>query len=266
MASRERTFLSPRTAESGCGPPAALWVARARHQRPSPERALVGGAQTTGIVRVGATTRRPAQHRSAYVDALLHHLADVGFTGAPRALGYDERGRQVLTYIQGEVPHACPYRLSEARILSATALISAFHDATVQWAPREGGEVVCHGDLGPHNTLFLGEEAVALIDFDADVGPGRRLDDFAHAVWCFTDLTEVGVTVEEQVRKVRLMCDAYPGASPGAVVYALTQRFERARAQHLAAGRSGGVRAFERLLSWMGEHGGQNLGWVSAPT
>jgi hypothetical protein len=41
-------------------------------------RALAGGAQTKGLVRVGNTTRRPPHHRSAYVDALLHHLADVG--------------------------------------------------------------------------------------------------------------------------------------------------------------------------------------------
>lgn len=71
-------------------------------------QALVGGAQTEGLVRVDGTTRRPPHHRSAYVDVLLQHLADAGFVGAPRPLGYDERGRQVLTFVEGEVPHALP--------------------------------------------------------------------------------------------------------------------------------------------------------------
>jgi tRNA A-37 threonylcarbamoyl transferase component Bud32 len=220
-------------------------------------RALAGGAQTKGLVRVGNTTRRPPHHRSAYVDALLHHLADVGFVGAPRSLGYDDRGRQVLTFVEGEVPYAVPYRLSDARIRSATALIKAFHDATATCALRADQEVVCHGDLGPHNTVFRGEEAVALIDFDADVGPGRRLDDFAHAVWCFADLTEADVAMAEQARRTRLMCDAYPAMTPAAVVEALTARFHRARAQHLASGRHGGVRVFDDLLHWMARSGGR---------
>jgi aminoglycoside phosphotransferase (APT) family kinase protein len=223
----------------------------------SAERALAGGAQTEGLVRVGSTTRRPPHCRSAYVDALLRHLADVGFAGAPRPLGYDGRGRQVLTFVEGEVPHSGPYRLSDARIRSATALIRAFHDATAASDLRAGQEVVCHGDLGPHNTVFRGEQAVALIDFDADVGPGRRADDFAHAVWCFADLTEADVALAEQVRKTRIMCDAYGGMTPAGVVETLTARFHRARAQHLAAGRQGGMRVFDDLLRWMAHFGGR---------
>jgi hypothetical protein len=218
---------------------------------------LAGGAQTEGLVRVGDTTRRPPHHRSLYVDALLLHLAEVGFVGAPDPLGYDHHGRQILTFVDGEVPHVAPYRLSDARILSATTLIRAFHDATTASPLCAGQEVVCHGDLGPHNTVFRGEEAIALIDFDADVGPGRRLDDFAHAVWCFADLTEADVAVAEQARKTRLMCDAYGDVTPAAVVEALTARFHRARGQHLAAGRSGGVRAFDDLLQWMKQFGGR---------
>jgi Ser/Thr protein kinase RdoA (MazF antagonist) len=203
--------------------------------------------------------RRPAHRRSGYVDELLRHLADQGYDGAPRPLGYDEAGRQVLTYIAGEVPDddAGPFRLSDARVRSATALIRAFHDATATSALRAGEEVVCHGDLGPHNTVFRGERAVALIDFDDDAGPGRRLDDFAQAVWGFADLTEAGVAVAEQARKTRLMCDVYGEVTPPAVVEALTARFRRAHDQHLTAGLPGAVRVFADLLSWMARFGGR---------
>ncbi|MEJ7689623.1 MAG: hypothetical protein WKF76_03870 [Nocardioidaceae bacterium] len=76
--------------------------------------------------------------------------------------------------------------------------------------------------------------------------------DFAHAVWCFADLTDqTGIPLDEQARRARLMCDAYPGMSPLIVVRELTARFSRARAQHAAAGRPGGVEVFDDLIAWM---------------
>jgi len=80
--------------------------------------------------------------------------------------------------------------------------------------------------------------------------------DFAHAVWCFADLTdETSVTLDEQARKAQLMCDTYPGMSPVIVVRELTARFSRARAEHAAAGRSGGVEVFDGLITWMNLNG-----------
>jgi aminoglycoside phosphotransferase len=212
----------------------------------------------SGPVRVGDTIRRIAHARSGYVDDLLRDLAAAGFTGAPLPLGYDEQGRQMLSFIEGAVPAGVedqPFLLSEARIRSATALIRAFHDATALSALRGDEEVVCHGDLGPHNTVFRGEAAVGIIDFDEDLGPGRRLDDFAQAVWGFADLTDGTVPVAEQARRTRLMCEIYGGVTPADVVEALTERFRRARDQHRAGGLTGAERVFDDLLAWMGAHG-----------
>jgi hypothetical protein len=47
--------------------------------------------------------RRALHQRSDYVHALLRHLEAVGFDGAPRLLGIDAQGREVLTYLPGEV-------------------------------------------------------------------------------------------------------------------------------------------------------------------
>ena len=44
-----------------------------------------------------------------------------------------------------------------------------------------------------------------------DVRPGRGVDDFAHAVWCFADLIEAAVPLDEQDRRTRLMCMPTPG-------------------------------------------------------
>jgi hypothetical protein len=58
---------------------------------------------TAGVVRVGDTVRRPAGPWTPAVHALLDHLHQVGFEGAPRALGVDERGREILTFVPGVV-------------------------------------------------------------------------------------------------------------------------------------------------------------------
>ncbi len=57
---------------------------------------LLGG-NTSTVVRVGDTVRRNAGPWTPAVHALLRHLEYVGFTGAPRALGMDEQGREVLS-------------------------------------------------------------------------------------------------------------------------------------------------------------------------
>src|SRR2546423_14571099 len=62
---------------------------------------LLGG-NTSTVVRVGDTVRRNAGPGTPAVHALLRHLEDVGFTGAPRALGTDERGREGLSSLERE--------------------------------------------------------------------------------------------------------------------------------------------------------------------
>jgi hypothetical protein len=53
------------------------------------------------VVRVGGTVRKPVTPATPAVEALLRHLADVGFAGAPRTLGRDERHRHILEYVPG---------------------------------------------------------------------------------------------------------------------------------------------------------------------
>jgi hypothetical protein len=98
------------------------------------EQALRGGRQTVGIVRVGDTVRRPRHARSDFVHAVLRHLDAAGFDGAPRLLGIDEHGREVLTYINGETIDSSPARLSDARLVSAARRFVA--SRTPPAAPR----------------------------------------------------------------------------------------------------------------------------------
>src|SRR4051794_16935799 len=97
---------------------------------------LASGRGATGIVRVGDTVRRPLHRSSEFVHALLRHFETVGFDGAPRLLGVDEKGREILTFIEGRVfagPEDVGDRvvlLTDAQLASAGRLIRCFHEAT----------------------------------------------------------------------------------------------------------------------------------------
>ncbi|MCP9487559.1 MAG: hypothetical protein MSC30_17065 [Gaiellaceae bacterium MAG52_C11] len=68
----------------------------------SKEIQLGGGAMTEGVVRAGWTVRRPPRYATQLTRDVLLHLERTGFDTAPRWLGFDEQGRNVLSWIDGE--------------------------------------------------------------------------------------------------------------------------------------------------------------------
>ena len=64
---------------------------------------LPGGFTNAGrVIRIGDTVRRPWRPTTPATKALLEHLERVGFDGAPRFLGADDRGREILSFIPGK--------------------------------------------------------------------------------------------------------------------------------------------------------------------
>ena len=63
--------------------------------------------------------------------ALLRHLEYVGFTGSPRALGMDERGREVLSYLEGECGEypLAPHWVTDEALVTVATMLRMFHDA-----------------------------------------------------------------------------------------------------------------------------------------
>jgi hypothetical protein len=75
---------------------------------------VAAGSQViAGVVRVGDTVRRAAGPWTPAVHALLRHLRDAGFSGAPLPLGVDGDGREVLTFVPGAVPWPHHFELLE---------------------------------------------------------------------------------------------------------------------------------------------------------
>ena len=71
-----------------------------RSRSPWPAETTTAGE----VVRIGDTVRRPPRESTRAVRALLLHLERVGFDGAPRYLDTDQQGREVLTFVEGDVP------------------------------------------------------------------------------------------------------------------------------------------------------------------
>ena len=114
------------------------------------------------VVRIGDTVRRPVHRWTPAVHALLRHLEAVGFSGAPRVLGFDELGREVLSFIPGEVARR-PWPevlLDETGLAEVARFLCRYHRAVRGFEPPEDAEwhvphktwrpgmTIRHGDLG----------------------------------------------------------------------------------------------------------------------
>ena len=124
------------------------------------ETPLEGGGLTE-VVRVGETVRRTAGSWTPAVHALLRHLESARFAGAPRSRGTDERGREALTWIDGE--QSSWY--ADDDLAAFGHLVRELHDATAGFAAPAGalwqrmvgapvdGPVICHNDLSADNAI-----------------------------------------------------------------------------------------------------------------
>jgi len=87
-----------------------------------PEIPLTDG-HTPGVVRVGDTVRRPLNANSERIHRLLVHFENCGFDGAPRFLGIDARGREILSFIDGFAPPHNGFELSEEGVRAGARLV-----------------------------------------------------------------------------------------------------------------------------------------------
>ncbi|MCC9311084.1 aminoglycoside phosphotransferase family protein [Kitasatospora sp. RB6PN24] len=146
------------------------------------------------VERIGNTVRRPAAPWTPAVHGLLRHLEAVGYEQAPRVLGFDEQGREVLTWIDGESgPDGWAKVVDDRGLIAFARLLREYHDAvagyrppgTTCWSTKTAGpvgdEVICHGDFGPWNVVWCGSQPIGIIDWD-HARPAQRLHDVAYAL------------------------------------------------------------------------------------
>ena len=171
---------------------------------------------------------------------LLQHLERQGFAGAPRALGFDDQGREVLTFLEGEVARGEEFIPDEGGrfdlrlpdfvwrdevLVRLGRLLREYHDtaATFPWAgrdwcygAREPVETICHNEVFPSNTLFRDGVPVAFIDFDT-AAPAPRAWELGWVAWRWVPFFRdekcraIGIEagVPDKARRFRLLLDAY---------------------------------------------------------
>jgi Ser/Thr protein kinase RdoA (MazF antagonist) len=148
------------------------------------EVVLQGGVNAGEVVRIGGTVRRRSGPWTPVAHALLAHLEQQGFEGAPRVLGIDERGREVLSYADGVTiaPHAMDMLADDDTIFRLARLVGDFHRASASFEPPPdarwtfapdpaGGPILLHNDLGAWN-IVVDRGRFTIIDWDG-VSPGR---------------------------------------------------------------------------------------------
>jgi aminoglycoside phosphotransferase (APT) family kinase protein len=164
------------------------------------EEVLTGGHMNT-VVRVGDTVRRVAGAWTPTVHRLLRHARESGVGWAPVPLGYDDAGREVLSFISGDVAHEMPHwAWSEVALTDVARALRQWHDATsgfdrvgAVWGldAHEPGEVICHNDFAPYNCVFRDGRFAGAIDFDL-CSPGPRLWDIAYTAYRYVPLMPPG--------------------------------------------------------------------------
>ena len=233
-----------------------------RSQRPRGEEVpLVGGRVNEGVVRVGETARRPTGAHSPFVHNLLCHLEHVGFDGAPRFIGIDELGREIISFLPG-LPVAGTSILTDGEIESGAILLRRYHDAAATLPADVLGraETVVHGDPGPWNMLWLDGRATYLIDFD-EARPGQRLEDLGYFAWKGLRLNAEGPSLAKQGRRLAVLAVAYgipvDAALLDAIEGAVTWLHSKGRRERWSAEVLKGIDAERR---WQSENRARLLG------
>ncbi|WP_426505222.1 phosphotransferase [Dactylosporangium sp. McL0621] len=178
--------------------------------------------------------------------ALLQHLEKAGFGQAPRAWGFDEQGREVLSYLPGEtVGVARPWPAwvhSDDALRQVAGWLRSYHAAVASFVPppgavwREGGAwrpglVVGHNDAAPYNAAWADGRLVGFFDWDfaAPVTPEWDLA-FTAFAWVPLHARDVvraeGFTAfADRPRRLRVFLDAYGWEGPpGPFVDTVRQR------------------------------------------
>lgn len=218
-------------------------------------------------MRDGVVTR-PASAWSPTVHAFLRYLRSQGLTCVPEPLSI-EGDVERLVAIDGDAgADGWAHQHSEAGLRSAVRLLRTVHDASVGWDPPQDAvfcaadvasateTVWCHGDVGPWNMVWHGDEAVGLIDWDF-LHRGSRLDDVAYALGWFTPARDDEMaldwhhfpTVPDRASRVRVFLETYGGLPPFDVAEAIATRMEVTMAMELSLAQAG----VEPQRTWVAE-------------
>ncbi|MGN8647525.1 phosphotransferase [Gracilibacillus sp. HCP3S3_G5_1] len=160
---------------------------------------ILSGGNVSNVYRSGNTIRRELKKDSPKIHNLLKHLETKGFSYAPRFLGVDEKGREILSFIEGEAGNypLKEYMWADEVLVEIAKILRLYHNSVSDfsydsWQPIDNTpqpfEVLCHNDFAIYNIIFHHERPIGIIDFDV-AGPGPRLWDMAYTLYTCVPLS-----------------------------------------------------------------------------
>lgn len=232
----------------------------------------LAGGNVSDVYRSGNTVRREMKPGSAKIHALLKHLEKKEFDCAPKFLGIDEKGREILSFIDGEAGNypLKGYMWADDNLVEIARMLRSYHDAVRdfpiggRWKPLDRTpdkqEIICHNDFAIYNIIFNNKKPAGIIDFDM-AAPGPVLWDMAYTLYTCVPLsrfrlTEEGDRVDYQSalhaegikRRVVLFFTAYGEEIPKDLIKVVLQRLEGLCQTMTRKAREGDA-AFQNMIS-----------------
>ncbi|MGP3936999.1 aminoglycoside phosphotransferase family protein [Nonomuraea sp. KM88] len=186
------------------------------------EEPLPGGNNALQVVRAGETVRRTRDAGSAFAARVLTYLESVGYPHAPRYLGIDDHGRDILSFIPGTTTDH-PTQRAHGAYAAGGRMLRELHEVTAGHALAADRECVIHGDPGPFNAIFRQGLPVVFIDWSS-CRPGDRLDDLGYMAWTWCIQSQGRVLIAEQARHLRELRDGYGTVEPAHLLEAMVRR------------------------------------------
>jgi hypothetical protein len=233
------------------------------------EETTLPGGNTDGAVLIDGVVHKQAAPWTPSVHALLRHLEQAGVDGVPRALGFDEQGRQMLTYLPGEViGDRDPWPgwvYADSTLVQVGQWMRRIHDVTADFRPPEDerwftgstmqpGWIVGHQDAAPFNAVMDGDRLVGFFDWDI-ASPSPPDDDLAFSALLWVPLTapdpgeQPGAhDVRDLSRRLHLLLDAYRYGSDRRAFGAAIVKRARRQAGVIRSMAEAGDRAATALL------------------
>ncbi|MBM7774999.1 hypothetical protein JOD54_005203 [Actinokineospora baliensis] len=178
---------------------------------------LTGGNNAHEVVRIGDAVHRAP--RSDYAAEVLRHLESVGYEYAPRHLGVDDQGRDVLSYIPGETTDH-PSQRAPGAYARAGMMLRQLHEVTANHPLARDHPCVLHGDPGPFNTIVRDGLPIAFIDWTG-CAPGAPLDDLGYLAWTWCVQAVGNVPIADQAAHLRELRDGYGEVAPDDLLAAM---------------------------------------------
>ena len=156
----------------------------------------------SAVVKSGSIVKRTATAGSPTIQQFLSHLRGAGVDWVPEPLGFDDSGREILSFVEGQAIDGVPpeWFWDENVLVDIAKRLRQLHDASISfdgtsavwnWDSASPTEVILHRDFAPYNCIFREQRFVGLIDFDL-CAPGPRIWDIAYTAYRFVPLMPIG--------------------------------------------------------------------------